>query len=323
MNKYLTALCISSLLSPSMGAPILAQAKSATQLAQEFYAVNDFSEAERCLRKEIDANPKNANARYLLGNVLAKENRMEEAKQQYQWVVYLVHSGALRQYSELALKELGVAVPNPLPSSSTASGAASSSPSVDVAAEQDASAIQRSAHAVSREADEKEQALNRERDKRVNQVMEEAERQTRDLEQQMREAIDANGTAVYVRAYGRRRVPYIYNPAADNEAIRKEYQVKIDGVKAEASRKCAAIKTACAVHQTAIEQSAISVDKSLLPQSQGARITLTPRGSDMYTRNYQHADDPSGDPIAVKAAQAKLLSGASNSTNDQSGKASQ
>jgi tetratricopeptide (TPR) repeat protein len=283
------------------------------QLAEEFYAANDFTGAEKHLRSELKANPKNANAHYLLGNILLKQNRPEEAKKEFGWVMMLEPSGTARKYSQQALEQLSkpaTAAVNPPPQIETASGARSSTQSLNdslIDATNNTAAIKNSTVNVSRQADEREQALNAERDQRIKEVMKEAERQTKIIEDEMHEAIDANGQATY--GFRRRMV---YNPAPLNDTVRQEYQPKIDRIKEDARKKIDEIKTQYALRAEAVERTAISVDQSYVKQNQNTKVMLRPHGTDMYTRNYQTAGEPSANPVPVQAAPGKLLPGLTN-----------
>jgi hypothetical protein len=115
-----------------------------------------------------------------------------------------------------------------------------------------------------------------------------------------------NGQATYARNF-RGRMFNVYDPGPANKVIQEEYQAKMDAVRNEASKKTNEITAYYKNRQASVNESALRIDKGYLTPDQNSRVKISPVGTNMYTRNYQTKDEPSGNPVPVMAPPAKSL----------------
>ncbi|HEY9776667.1 MAG TPA: hypothetical protein V6C81_23085 [Planktothrix sp.] len=283
-----------------------AQSKSEMQLAEQYYAANDMVQAERHLRLQLHANPKDANAHYLIGNIYARQNRVEAANYEYAMAMTLDPTGPAHKYSLQAMRQLSA---RSLPLSQDAP-AHTDQVSTESSAGSD---VKNSTLKMSRQTDEQEQSLNAERDAKIAEVMKDAERRKQTLESEMQEAIDANGQKTSkVWLTNRSGVimqheTTVYDPGPANEQVRNEYRPKLDQIEADAHKRVNEIKAAYAQRAAALENSAIGADRSYAGSTQSGNLTLVPKGSDLHTRNYQNTGETTGAPLAIKAKPAGSL----------------
>jgi hypothetical protein len=106
----------------------------------------------------------------------------------------------------------------------------------------------------------------------------------------------------------------IYDPGPANRLIQDEYQGKMDAVRNEASKKTDEVTAYYKNRQASVNESALRIDKGYLAPDQNSRVKIIPTGTNMYTRNYQTKDEPSGNPVPVMAPPAKSLQQSSSKT---------
>ena len=261
------------------------------------YMTGDYPDAGKCLEAEIAKEPKNASAHYLMGNVFFAEKRMDDAAREYELAAKLAPTSAVGQYSRLALST--VATSRAQQQQHEIKQPTLVSPQSDLTAD---NPMKRSVRAISRQADQSDQEVSAECTARVNDIQNDAEKRIAKLRADMQERQDANGVAI------RGRRGWAYNPAEANNAIQEDYQAQMDAVRAESRRKTDEITAYYKNRQTSINESALRIDKDYEGTNQNSRVMINPLGTNMYARNYQTKDEPSGNPVPIMAAPPKLLS---------------
>ncbi len=182
--------------------------------------------------------------------------------------------------------------------------------------------IKDSVRSMSRQIDQRELAVEAECDAKVKQLYQEADARVQKLEDELNEKIAENGQAQYTNTLGWNpgairkvirggNIPGIktYDPDPANEALRRDYQAQIDQIKSETSRKVDQVKISFKEKAMAIEESALTLDKSYISNKKAGDISLEPSGTNMYIRNYKVNPNPSGAPVPLMAAPPKSLPG--------------
>ena len=279
-------------------------ADNATDLGVLMYKAGHLEQAKQYFAAQIATDPKNAGAHYMLANVLLELRQTDEAQKQYRLSETLDPYGSTGKYSRLALTRLG-----------NNSFAASSITMPASALSKDN--MKDSVRAISSEALAQEQKEQAECDGKVSRIYKEADNKVEHLEDEMKELIAANGQPVYARvpvwnscliASSMGRLEKTYDPEPANEAIRQEYNPQIEKIKLQARQEADRIIAAYKEKAIAMEDSAVTLDKSYISKQTGD-VSLIPAGTNMYLRNYQTVDNPSGNPVPIMAAPAKLLPG--------------
>lgn len=272
---------------------------------KKLYESGDSVSAQKYLIAEINIHPKNVSARYYLANTLLKLKDEQSAVKQYQACILLDPTGLTGQYSRSALniiaKELARAQPKELP------GNVSQTPQSN-----HASAVRTSALNISHQTSEIELRSVAECEARIKQVYLDADRKVQELEQERDQQIAENGEVVYRRTLlpGLRlgQAYPIYDPAEANQAIRQQYDIQIATIKQDSKKRADDISAQYKIQQAAVEDSAITIDKSYLNPNTNSTVNLIPSGTSIYTRNYQSSDAASGQAVPLLASPPKSLS---------------
>jgi TolA-binding protein len=289
-------------LSPTKRAAAAAADADLLERGKQMYMHGDYPNAGLYLEKEIAKNPKDACAHYLLGNVLFAEKRLADAAKEYQQAATLAPNSAVGQYSRLALSTVASSG-----TPATLRQPALVSPQSSLAADDpEKEAMKSSVRAISRQADQQQQELSEECQGRLRDIQRDADNQLSQMKAEMESKQAANGQATYgYNRFGRRFI--IYDPGPANSAIQDEYQRKMDAVRNEASKKSDELTAYFKTRQSSVNESALRIDKGYLTPDQNSRVKISPMGTNMYTRNYQTKDEPSGNPVPVMAPPAKSL----------------
>ncbi len=123
----------------------------------------------------------------------------------------------------------------------------------------------------------------------------------------MEQRIADNGQVQYAARRPGGRLFLIYDPAPLNKQVKDEFEPKIEAVKEDARKHTTEVISSYQQNISSVEDSAATIDNSYLNRSAAKGVVLTPHGTDMFVRSYQTADDPSGNPLPVRAAPAKSL----------------
>jgi tetratricopeptide (TPR) repeat protein len=287
------ALCVSLLTFLSGLHPC--RASALTDEGMQLYNAGQFQRSGSCFLAEIQANPTNASAHYLLGNVYTKLNRKAEAISEYQKASTLEPNDSVGQYSRAALAALL--------KNTGAPKAAVQSDAVDAETKS-------SAQAISQQTNEKEGTVSAECQAKIKSVNDVADGKVKQLEKEMEEQIAANGSAITVVGYGgpflrSRYTRQVYNPAEANAEIRAEYEPKIQAVRDQARKEIDQITAAYKQRQAALESSAVTMDMSLL-NKKNAAVKMVPSGTNLYTRSYQSDGEATGNAVPTLAVPKSL-----------------
>ncbi len=284
---------------------------------KKMYAAKRFEEARHFFEAEIKTNPKNTIAHYLLANVLLELKQTADAQKEYQKSEELDPNGIAGQYSRLALSSISgkssrsnaVVQPGQANYQSTPllTFPGTASPNTK-------SATINSAKKISSEVARLVQQQQAECDAKVKDILNGANDEVNRLKAEMQERIAENGPPQYVRTFvpmwgGGFRQPLIktYDPEPDNQIIRQDYAARIDRVGQRARREADQVIESYKQKQLALEDSALTLDKSYVNKNPTGNIILNPTGTDIYNRNYQTGDTASGNPVPVMLAPPKLL----------------
>lgn len=271
------------------------------------YNMSNFGKAERCFAAEIKAHPKNADAHYMLGNVLAELSREKEAIQEYNQSLSLDPHGPSSLYCKKALTSIAQkhspappsnpALPRPL--APNASPPLAGSPEKSQIT--DNQAISDSASKISAQTNETESHASEECEARIRDINRDAERQIADLQREQQERIDANKPAMAVKA------AYRAFQTADDNATREEISRKIEAVKTQQAKKIAELRLSYKARQSAAEDAAITLDKQYANRDRPTNVKLSPAGTSIYVRSYETSNQPTGNGVPVALPPAKSL----------------
>lgn len=267
---------------------------------ERYYAAGDIERARASLKQEVLAHPSNAVAHYYLANTLLKSGQTSEAIKEYQACISIDPEGPSGSYSRIALKSLVSNQPQPPSQASTSTPVPPNGQNP----------MHQSVQKVANQTNEREQQGLTECNARIKDVQAQADRKITELETEKAQRILDNGMPItYRRAFrgslgGRYTV---YNPAAANQEIREDYDAQIARVRQDADKRVEEISAEFKKRAAALEDSALTVDKSYLNSQNDRSVTLIPSGTDIYTRNYQTSDDASGQPVPMLAAPPKAL----------------
>jgi hypothetical protein len=301
-----------------------------------------LDQAAKCFYAELNEDPHDAAAHYLLGNVFLALQHIPSALSEYRKCVALDPRGQAGKLSRSAMASIAAEglVYDPLAaktaaetaaataaSSSNQPGATATTSSASLnggngieSRQSDSSLTRTSATSISRQTDERARAAILERDQKISQIMAEGDEQVKRVEKEMYEAINGFADSEFVPANvyrNRFRYQAQYNNAQASYAqrIRDQYQPKIDAIKEESRRRADEVIAYYHERAAAIEDAAISLDKSYV--SPGAKLKLNPLGTNTYVRSYETADEPSGTMVPVQAAPARALKPAAVSKKSQ------
>lgn len=275
---------------------------------KQMYMHGDYPSAGQYLEKEIAKNPKDACAHYLLGNVFFAQKRLADAAKEYEQAATLAPNSAVGQYSRLALASVASSKAETLKQPALVSPQSNLS-----TADADKEAMKSSVRAISRQADQQQQELSEECQGRLRDIQRDADTNLAQLKAEMESKQAANGQATYAaNRWG--RMYMLYDPGPANRVIQDEYQGKMDAVRNEASKKTNEVTAYYKNRQASVNESAMRIDKGYLTPDQNSRVKIVPTGTNMYTRNYQTKDEPSGNPVPVMAPPAKSLQQSSSKT---------
>jgi tetratricopeptide (TPR) repeat protein len=292
MRLFLQLLVFSILLCHACSHIPAIAAENYFEQAQHYYGAGEIATAKQYLQKELAVHPKNAIAHYYLANSLLKSGQNNEAIKEYQSCISIDPQCPSAQYSRLALNSL-------LGKSASPGQERSPNP------------VRDSAQKVSNQTNEREQEALSECNARIKDVRSEAERKISQLENEKLQRIEDNGQPVVLRRVlygGRLGAPFTtYDPAEANEQIRQDYDAQISRIRQDADKRIEEITLQYKKKAAALEDSAITLDKSYLGSHAEAKVNLVPAGTNMYTRNYQTSDDASGQPVPMLAAPPKSL----------------
>lgn len=261
---------------------------------EHYYSAGDIEKARLCLKQEVLAHPRSAIAHYYLANALLKSGQTTEAIKEYQMCISIDPQGASGRYSRLALKSL-VSTPTNQQSITLAPAPTG-----------EQSSMRASVQKVSNQTNERELQGLSECNARIRDVRSEADRKINELETEKAQRILDNGPVVYRRGRLGGLIT-TYNPAAANQEIRQDYDAQITRVRQEADKRIDEVTLEYKKRAAALEDSALTVDKTYLNSQNARNVTLIPSGTDIYTRNYQTADEASGQPVPMLAAPPKAL----------------
>jgi tetratricopeptide (TPR) repeat protein len=289
----------------------MALAANYYQEGKEMYEAKHFERAKECFEAEIKNRPENAAAHYLLANVYLELGQREQAQQEYKKSVQLDPTSPAGRYSRIALASISSNwQSHKVNDEQSASESSASSPSGDT------SATIKSSKVISKEVTHLVERQQAECNAKVQELLTESENQIARLTIEMQEHIAANGQAQYVQAYvpqwgGGARVHLVktYDPEPDNQVIREEYGKRIEQVRQKARHDADQLVDSYKQKQLALEDAAINIDKSYVDKNPNGNIIVSPTGTDIYNRNYQTGDSPSGNPVPVMLPPAKLLPG--------------
>lgn len=274
-------------------------ASDSTDPGIEMYEAGHLEQAKQYFQSEISANPKNASAHYLLANVLVKLKQIVDAQSEYEKAEQLDPHGPVGRYSRSALSSFS-------PTSSVSNTALPLDHK---------EATVTSVKEISKEVTGLERQQQAACDARVRAIYTQADAKVKQLEDEMQSRIAENGPLQYVNSivpkWGggyKSSIIVTYDPGPDNEAIRQDYNARIDRIKEKARQEADELIESCKSKAVALEDSAVMLDKSYINNKNG-NVRLAPTGSNIYARNYQTADTASGNPVPVVAAPAKLLPG--------------
>lgn len=287
-------------------------AESMMEEGKRFYNESNFGKAEKALEAEIRANPKNADAHYMLGNVFVELVREKEAIQEYKESLKISPNGVTSQYCQKALDQImlkhasaphGHAEPLPLPKplSTDALPLPSSGPSEKSRRDTENQAISDSASKISAQTNETETHASEECEARIRDINRDAERRIADLQREQQDRIDANVPAMAVRA------AYRAYQSADDRATREEIARKIEAVKTEQAKRIAELRLTFKIKQSAAEDAALTLDKQYANRDKPSNVKLSPAGTSIYVRSYETSNEPTGNSVPVALPPAKSL----------------
>jgi tetratricopeptide (TPR) repeat protein len=200
-----------------------ALAESEMELGSQEYKAGNFGQARKHFEAVVTAEPKNADAQYLLGNAFMELQKYTEATLHYRKAEELDPNGSAGKYSYAALaglqqmREQAEAAAHPAPVIPNAPAA----PNMDRVNEKTEAELAR---------------LNDQCDKEITEVKRNATDRVNRLKDDMQAQIDANGT----KRYGHGRM--YYDPSGANDAIKQDVQPQIDSINKDAERRVTEIK---------------------------------------------------------------------------------
>ncbi len=251
------------------------------------YKARHLEQAKQYYEAEIAAAPKNAQAHYMLANILLDLNQSDEAKKQYQICITLDRYGSAGKYSRLALIRID----------------GNSSVATSIFQSDRQQKIKDSVGKMSSEISEEENKQQAECDAKVKEIYAETDAKVTQLENEMQNLIASNGHIL-------RTIRGIYyDPEPANEMIRQEYYPRIDQIKERARYDANNVIETYKTKAMALEDCALSLEKSYINDKHSETVIVKPEETNIYIRSYQTADTPSGKPVPVMAAPPKLLPG--------------
>jgi len=296
-------------------AQLQCQASENLNRATTLYKAGKYTESLEFIEREIKENPRSAIAHYLFANVLLSRKAVPDAMREYQRAADLDPNGAYGQYSKQEIAKLTaaygqVAPAQGAPQAQAAAPPAQVAPTTQAAPGQapgptggDAEAMRHSVNSTSQQTKEKSSNTTDEFEAKLRGIKREADIKIAALTQEMNGLIAANGGSVV-----RMGIVY-YDPTPQNDAITADYKQRIQVILDEAERRSDDVRKQHAEKQRLIEQSAVSVDRSLMAPSRAGDIKLVPRGTDLHVRNFETSDQPSGHVVPMVAEPERLKTG--------------
>lgn len=240
---------------------------------KQYYSQSNFGKAEKSFEAEIKANPKNADAHYMLGNVYVELDREKEAVQEYNQSLHLDPHGVTSLYCQKALTAITLkhtpAPPGfcgrfPLPPNTVPPPGPPEKSQTS-----QSQAIPESPATTPTQTSEADDRMSEECEARIRDVNRDAERQIADLQREQQERIDANKPAMAVR------MAYRVFQSADDKATKEEISRKIEAIKAQQAKKIAELKLTYKAKQGSGSSS----------------------GSSTYVRSYETTNKPSSNGV--------------------------
>jgi tetratricopeptide (TPR) repeat protein len=265
--------------------------------AEQLFNASKFEEAAGWYKTELTKNPQNSTAHYMLGVALSKLNRKTEAIQEFKLAKEHDKAGTISGYSDQYLQSLTRAN---TPSSKGVSFESRKPESTGPDSADDASKKDGTTHTaehIGKAATSASAALEAECDKEVERINKDANQKIQGLTAKKDKSL-----AEVPRSQYRNTGSYYLD-----QEIKAEYQQAVKYVRDEAARKEAEIKAHYRLKQAAFEDSAYAMHKSYESKNQVGKVILSPVGTNMNIRNYQTADEPSGNDVPIVAAPAKQL----------------
>lgn len=315
--------------------PTTARAESFLQQGESFYREGNFGKAAECLQRELQRNQYDPQAHYMLGNVYYELRRYSDAVREYNAALAIQPQGTVADYSHAALARMQQSGSAHSTATSTMSNDArkaidshgthipvhdgtAQSQSIDNESKQ----IQGSAQKISAQSKETEDRYSVECEARIRDVNRDLDLEIKRLEQEMNDNLAAPAIEPIYRSVGLRRsvARYVDTSKQPNEQVKAEYQQKIEAAKAKAGEKIASLKAALKTQQMSAEDSAITIDRDYVNRRQQANVKIAPTGTNIFVRNYETADDPSGNAVPIALPPAKSLQPISKTTAGKSSK---
>jgi tetratricopeptide (TPR) repeat protein len=268
------------------------------------YGKGQYIESLQFIEAELKANPKNAAAHYLFGNVLMNTKAFPEAIREYQSAAALDPTSPSGIYSKQELTRLGVASKSAVPCTPQATPQGQPAPPAAPQAlkqgDKEEQALKHAVSATSRETTEQSKAIEEECDRKLVEINRVLEDKIKALEEEMRGRIAENGT---YQNYGYGKY---YDPEPINAPIREDYKGRIKTLQDAADRRCENVKASYKQRLVLIEQAGLNADKSFLEADPAKTIKLRPKGSDLHVHNYESSDEATGQTVPLLAEPGKL-----------------
>lgn len=284
--------------------------------AMRFFNQWNFERATKCCNLELSANPRCADAHYLLGMIAMKLAHPDDAVREFSLAMHIdprSRVGLLSRQALLGLKrdDSAGASPGtptstnavPAPSKSTAPPAVpgaketSGRSGAPKSAQPPASQTARTATAISEQMAKQHQELEDSCNAEVKRIQDEADSTVAHLLADLQtKQQDPGNSRLYSRS-----IQY------SNYQLKQECDANIKRVRDDTEKKVAIVKAAYREKEAALEDSAQSMVSSYQSKNQAGSIILSPIGTNMHVRSYQTADEASGTDIPVAAPPAKQL----------------
>jgi tetratricopeptide (TPR) repeat protein len=290
------------------------QASESFDKAKLLYQKGQYTESLEFIEAELKANPKNAAAHYLFGNVLVTKKALPEAIREYQSAAVLDPTGPSGLYSKQALSKL---VPP--------SKAEAAAPALDQGQNKDGgqdkdkgkdrdkdeekskgrdhagddseeSALKHSVRTTSAQTTESGKAIEEECARKIAEIKKVADQKVKALQDEMNNQIAANGSF---------RSRY-YDPEPLNAPIRQDYTWRIQVVRDDSDRRCSEMQAIYKQRLLAIEEAGLDVDKAFSDSGRTSGIKLSPLGTNLHVRNYESSDEASGHAVPLVAEPGKI-----------------
>ncbi len=233
--------------------------------ATELYKSGRNEEALPILESELNANPKNARAHYLLGNVLVTKKFYTDALEEYGFAAALDPEGPVGRYSkqEIARLEEG------FKRARAAAAAPAQSGTPD--GEAKGRAMSQSVSAANRQAEEEGLAVSQECERKLEQLRRESADRVRLLRAQLNEDLSRaiKGTAI------------------SRDEINAIYKTRIDNEQASTERTCAEVTATYQARLQAMQDEVSNLGTGFAQNGSRSHFRLNPIGTNMHVHNYE------------------------------------